>query len=560
MGALNAASWPGSDMGAKINNAYASSTNGDVIWVATGTWNFSTNIVMGTADKNVLLQCSPGAVLNFTGTGNIITVNSLNVHFFDYGVTGCKITGPSRAGSVVAIFLGGSNGAEGAVVSYNTISGVGTAVKFGDNAWNISLSHNTFNNNGKNIFFPDGTTNSGENIRIDGGSMSNDYSPAVNPYHLKCVEDASNSFTSINITDVSFDLCQVAITATSGLANVNVSGGHIEPPGNVTPAYYFFTVAQAQVATSKNNLSISNLTMLQGASATTSLPNALVHCDGICRFVNVTAEVGGRPTPNFVDGSGTIYSVNFDYNLWWNGSANVPAVTSFFNGSPLKVSSIENSTGTQYSMDQSGNVLFNSVSTTLPYSNGTSTGISQSCSGIYFPSTSTVSGGIVTGNTCFYSNYYSVVSNPNATGQSPTANVTLLWGLPVTIPVQFNRIVYDINTLDAATSSKADIGIYQVVGSQLNLIANIGATTTLSTGVKTASTTQGMVTLSPDQKYYVGITANSSTMKWSAGVSTYTFVSNSAQASSTAGGLPSTSTIPTDVWTNGSLPSVMLYR
>ena len=31
MGVLNAASWSGSDMGVKINNAYASSTNGDVI-------------------------------------------------------------------------------------------------------------------------------------------------------------------------------------------------------------------------------------------------------------------------------------------------------------------------------------------------------------------------------------------------------------------------------------------------------------------------------------------------------------------------------------------------
>ena len=149
------------------------------------------------------------------------------------------------------------------------------------------------------------------------------------------------------------------------------------------------------------------------------------------------------------------------------------------------------------------------------------------------------------------------MSNPNATGQSPTANVALLWGLPITIPVQFNRFAFDINTADGNTTDKYDIGIYDSTGA---LLANIGATAFTSTGVKTASTTQGTVTLYPDKKYYVGITGNSTTLKFSAGVSTFTFAQNASQSSSTAGVLPATTTIPADSWINGSVPSVMLYR
>jgi hypothetical protein len=766
---VNVASYAGSDFGDKWNEAYASSTNGDELWVPAGGYTMTHNIVEGTANKNVLTVCSPGATITVTGTSSAVTVNSLGTHFFNYGFVGCKWLGPGRSGSSTLFKLGGSNGAEGVLIAENTISGFGKAFTFSDNVWNTDFDHDTVNNNGQNLYFPDGTVNSGENVEVNGGSWSNDYSPAVNPFQFKCIEDASNGFTSIYFIGVATDLCQGAITATSGLVNVYVIGGHGENPGNVTPAYDFWTVAAPAVATAKNNLTISDYTILQGASATSSIPSELITCNGICRLNNLTVEVGGKPVNNLAVGSGTVYVNGFDYNLWWNGSANVPAVSHLFNGSSLAVDSIENSTGRVYGIDSQGNItvagltatqsstfngitnngnatttnltvsstilfaetnasgtvkwtvsvdnlgflefnvtgtipgtaaipynipLFNCpgvttttfasplsnfectlsqaenfpdgsrvfvdhtleayapffgwgefftangtssslypyfvgftdksgnhfqpfsiapvnsstnsagwnialnnnggetdlngflfqsgaflqsggpatlatttvngslaangiVSSTTGFATGNSLGISQSCSGIYFPQNSTVSGGLTTANSCFYSNYYSIAVNPNSLGQAPAQNFVTLWGFPVNIPVQFNRIVLDVNTADASTTDKYDIGIYDSTG---NLLADIGATSYTSTGVKTASTTQGTVTLYPDHKYYVGITGNSTTLKFSAAQSTYVFAQSSTQSASNAGVLPATTTVPADSWINGSVPSIMLYR
>ena len=95
------------------------------------------------------------------------------------------------------------------LIAENTISGFGKAFTFSDNVWNTDFDHDTVNNNGQNLYFPDGTVNSGENIEINGGSWSNDYSPSVNPFQLRCIQDASNAVTSIYFIGVSTDLCQV---------------------------------------------------------------------------------------------------------------------------------------------------------------------------------------------------------------------------------------------------------------------------------------------------------------------------------------------------------------
>ena len=60
---VNVASYAGSDFGDKWNEAYASSTNGDELWVPAGGYTMTDSIVEGTANKNVLTVCSPGATI-----------------------------------------------------------------------------------------------------------------------------------------------------------------------------------------------------------------------------------------------------------------------------------------------------------------------------------------------------------------------------------------------------------------------------------------------------------------------------------------------------------------
>ena len=70
--------FPGGDIGAQINNAYADCpANGCHIKVDAGTYSFTTPILFGTLGKPAWLECDPGAtVLTYTlSSGNAVTLN-----------------------------------------------------------------------------------------------------------------------------------------------------------------------------------------------------------------------------------------------------------------------------------------------------------------------------------------------------------------------------------------------------------------------------------------------------------------------------------------------------
>jgi hypothetical protein len=79
-GILNAAQFPGADIGAKVNAAFASLTNGGTVHIPAGSYSFPTMMqipdsVGGTTGFHI--DCDAGAVLNWTGgTGNAIQLTN----------------------------------------------------------------------------------------------------------------------------------------------------------------------------------------------------------------------------------------------------------------------------------------------------------------------------------------------------------------------------------------------------------------------------------------------------------------------------------------------------
>lgn len=120
--------------------------------------------------------------------------------------------------------------------------------------------------------------------------------------------------------------------------------------------------------------------------------------------------------------------------------------------------------------------------------------------------------------------------------------------------IQFKHITYDITS---TSTGSIDMGLYDYAG---NLVANIGSSTPATTGVFSATTTQGTVTILPGL-YWVSIMGNSTTSwRWGAWTQGYGMSQGNGGSSSTAAGnLPATTTITGLVVTaQAAIPSFAL--
>jgi hypothetical protein len=78
-GMLDASAFTGSDIGAKVNNAFASITSGGTVHIPSGSYSFSTTMVIPDSVTGVFgyhIDCDPGAVMTYTGTGNAIQLTN----------------------------------------------------------------------------------------------------------------------------------------------------------------------------------------------------------------------------------------------------------------------------------------------------------------------------------------------------------------------------------------------------------------------------------------------------------------------------------------------------
>ena len=144
--------------------------------------------------------------------------------------------------------------------------------------------------------------------------------------------------------------------------------------------------------------------------------------------------------------------------------------------------------------------------------------------------------------------------------QAATENVTKLWGFLLPYTLTTTQITYQVTTADN-TANEYDIGIYNTSGKLLlDIGAKPGTTFAASDAFHTLSWTQGSTGLVAGQ-YYLALTTNcaSACAQIGAAVGNVSFAVNVSAGASAAGALPSTMTVPAQVWASGNQPTVVIH-
>lgn len=317
-GSINATSFPGADIGAKINAAYAAlPANGGTIYVPVPVqgYAFSTPIVFNTPGKPVLLQCSSNSgmasptYLQFTQTSGIaVTYNiatsasSLSVPR-GYGMEHCYFQG--NGGSSIGLYLGGSNGAEGWEDHGSTIAGFGTDVELGNNTFMVRFQGTFIGADGpvmeKLVEIPGNLYNAGEQIVFDSVTFHRGGAGAVNL--------SGGTGFQVSMENVSFDDAQLVAAS----AYVSCTSCHFENPGG--PISYPFMVS----------------------SGNTSLINPEISDDypGKSTASSAISVVGGILTVIGLQGSFTNGAYKSVFDLGGGASLNEIGPLHLFNNAPL---------------------------------------------------------------------------------------------------------------------------------------------------------------------------------------------------------------------------------
>jgi hypothetical protein len=199
--------FPGTDIGAKINAAIAAVGCGEVD-VPIGYYSFSTAIVK---PRCVLLrgqtagQGTSGTVLAYTGSLTAMVVADADGanQYPRGGVEDITLAGPGSTGSTIGLFLGGDptsvispsgDYGEGQTFTRFRITGFGTGIEWGSNAWLEGFFSASVFANGVGIGEAASAVNSPENNQFFGGAIFNNAGGAV-----------VNANVALNFFGTSFD-------------------------------------------------------------------------------------------------------------------------------------------------------------------------------------------------------------------------------------------------------------------------------------------------------------------------------------------------------------------
>ena len=227
-GILDASQFPGSDIGAQTNNAYAACPlTGCHIRIPAGTYPFSTQINFDTNNKAVLLEGDPSATyLNFTGTGTAIIFQNGSTP--GAGMRDLILTGPGSMTSTTGFQCGIRNG----YFSNITIQQFGVGQLIGNGCYLDDFVEFFLLNNGVNgtdtLYYPACSgCQVGEGLRWIGGIFS--FSTGGGPNTQSCVNIQGPSGTSLSFIGTSFDQCPWTVNS-GGLMYINCEGCHFENP------------------------------------------------------------------------------------------------------------------------------------------------------------------------------------------------------------------------------------------------------------------------------------------------------------------------------------------
>jgi hypothetical protein len=144
--------------------------------------------------------------------------------------------------------------------------------------------------------------------------------------------------------------------------------------------------------------------------------------------------------------------------------------------------------------------------------------------------------------------------------QAATENVSKLWGFLLPYAVTTTQITYEVTTADN-TVNEYDIGIYNSSGIlMVDTGATAGTSFAASDAFHTLLWTQGSTGLVAGE-YYLALTTNcaSACAQVAAATGNVSFAVNVSAGASTGGALPSTMTVPAQVWATGNQPTVVIH-
>src|SRR3984885_4662451 len=230
---VNAANFPGADIGEQINTAYASlPARGGVIMLIESS-SFSTPIVFEQNGKPSLLIGLPGDVVTLTYTGaggTAMTFDCGTGHRMGYGVRDLTLTGPGNASNTTGVVFGGANGAEGIAFRDFKIQSFGTNLQMGSHTWLVQFEHGMVRDGGVNVLLPSGLVQAGEQIVFDHVTFADAPPPNTNSVWVQ------GGGQEVIFTDCSFDQAQLRIgNGTLSAAQVVVRGAHFENPNYASP-------------------------------------------------------------------------------------------------------------------------------------------------------------------------------------------------------------------------------------------------------------------------------------------------------------------------------------
>lgn len=311
-----ASQFPGSDCGAKINAAYVDLPPDGGKIVIEASCIFATPIFFNTPGKMGLLEGFPGASVNLTFTGlsgTAITLDYGNqtssgtILTMGKGLRDITLTGPGSATGTVGIRIGLTNGAQGTALENFEIQSFGTNVQFGNQTWIVNLSHGMIRNGNINVLFPNGTTNSGENIQWDHVTFADGPTLTTGQVQLLSGEH--------KLINCSFDNAQLVIGGGSGGGNnglVTLVSPHFENPNFSTiTGWYDFVVVSANIA---NHVSIISPFFNQDSFAVGTQPEYISIAGGQLFLTGVELFTPVGPVTQFVNATNTanVYILEFN--------------------------------------------------------------------------------------------------------------------------------------------------------------------------------------------------------------------------------------------------------
>lgn len=355
----------GNDYGAAINAAYAYintlGLKSGIITVPSGVFSYSTPIVFGTNGVRVSLRGAPGGGTNLTYTGGIntvaVTVNTgiqgTGIDHTSYeAIRDITFTGPSTSSTNprTGVYLGGSNGAAGAVLTNVNIQTFGIGLYSGAKTYHTAWFGGVIRNCAQLIYVAT-ASNSGEALHFYDGFFVDSFDATYST--TNGIQFADSGSVSALFSGCSFDDTQVRIGQAN---NVTFVGCHFENPGQANWGSYVYIVIDNNIAT---NVNITGSTFWN--SATTNAPSTYITNGGtLTLHGSLIRNLGGSTVTRFVTlaGSGRV--------TWSSFGIVGSAVTNVTNSVGTVLNGFANQAGNFYSIDTSAVITATSPIFTTP--------------------------------------------------------------------------------------------------------------------------------------------------------------------------------------------------